>query len=55
MDVRGLPIRDDVSPSEVRRLGRHEHDAAAARRMYAIAHALEGMTRAGVGRIDCNE
>ena len=51
MGARGLPIRDDLSASELRRLARHERDPAAARRMYAIAHALDGMTRAEAARL----
>ena len=51
MGGRGLPIRDDVSASELRRLARYERDPSAARRMYAIAHALEGMTRAEAARL----
>jgi transposase len=51
MGARGLPIRDDVSPSELRRLARHERDPAAARCMYAIANALEGMTRVQAARL----
>ncbi len=51
MGARGLPIRDDVSPGELRRLARHERDPAAARRMYAIANALDGMTRAEAARL----
>ena len=51
MGARGLPIRDDVSPNELRRLARHERDPAAARRMYAIASALEGMARAEAARL----
>lgn len=51
MSARGLPIRQDLSPSELRRLARRERDPAAARRLYAIAHALEGMTRAEAARL----
>jgi transposase len=51
MAGRGLPIRDDVSASELRRLAHHERDPAAARRMYTIASALEGMTRAEAARL----
>jgi hypothetical protein len=51
MGARGLPIRDDVSPSELRRLARQERDPAAARRMYGIANALEGRTRAEAARL----
>ena len=51
MGGRGLPIRDDVSASELRRLARYERDPSAARRMYAVAHALGGMTRAEAARL----
>ena len=51
MGVRGLPIRADLSARELRRLARYERDRAAARRMYAIANALEGMTRAEAARL----
>jgi transposase len=51
MGARGLPIRDDVSPGELRRLARRERDSAASRRMYAIANALEGMPRAEAARL----
>jgi len=51
MGARGLPIRDDLSLSELRRLARQERDPAAARRMYAIANALEGRTRAEAARL----
>ena len=51
MGARGLPIRDDVSAAELRRLARRERDGAAAARMYAIANALEGMNRAEAARL----
>lgn len=51
MGARGLPIRDDVPPAELRRLARREPDRAAAPRMYAIANALEGMSRAEAARL----
>jgi len=51
MGARGLPIRQDLSPSELRRLAGRERDPAAARRMYAIANALEGMPRAQAARL----
>jgi transposase len=51
MGGRGLPIRDDLSPSALRRLARQEGDPAAARRMYGTANALEGMTRAEAARL----
>ena len=42
----GLAIRDDVSASELRRLAVREAERATARRMMAIANALECMPRA---------
>jgi transposase len=46
-----LKIRDDIAPSELRRLARRERDGRVAARMYAIAHALEGMSRAEAARL----
>lgn len=46
-----LKIRDDLSPSELRRLARRERDGRAAARMYAIANALEEMSRAEAARL----
>lgn len=51
MGSRGLPIRDDVSGLELRRLAVREEDRAKARRMMAIANALEGMPRAEAARV----
>lgn len=51
MGARGLPIRDDLSPDTLRRLARYEADRAAASRMFAIANALEGMSRADAARL----
>lgn len=51
MGARGLPIRDDLSPADLRRLARREPDRAAAMRMMAIANALEGMSRAEAARL----
>jgi transposase len=51
MAGRGLPIRDDVPASELRRLARREPDRNAAARMQAIAGALEGLTRAEAARL----
>jgi hypothetical protein len=36
-----LPIRADLSPSELRSLARRETKGRVAARMYAIAHALQ--------------
>jgi len=46
-----LKIRDDVGPAELRRLARRERNGRVAARMYAIAHALEGMSRAQAARL----
>jgi transposase len=46
MGARGLAIRDDLSADQLRRLARRERDRAAASRLYAIANALDGMSRA---------
>jgi transposase len=51
MGARGLPIRQDLSPKELRRLAGQERDLMAGRRMYAIANALEGMPRAEAARL----
>ncbi len=45
-----LKIRDDLSPEELRRWARKERGRAAAR-MYAVAHALEEMSRAEAARL----
>ena len=46
-----LRIQDDLSPDQVRGLARREPNGRAAARMYAIAHALEGMSRAEAARL----
>lgn len=46
-----LKIRDDRSPEELRHLARRERDGRAASRLYAIANALEGMSRAESARL----
>src|SRR3954462_11489192 len=46
-----LPIRDDLTPEALRRKARHEANRRAALRAYAIANALEGMTRAEAARL----
>lgn len=46
-----LKIRDDIAASELRRRARHERDGMAAARMHAIAHALEGYSRAEAARL----
>ena len=47
---RALEIRDDLSASELRALAAREKKNRAARRMLAIANALEGMSRAAAAR-----
>ena len=51
MNGKRLTIRDDVSAATLRRLARREPDRAAAARMFAIANAMEGMTRAEAARL----
>ncbi len=46
-----LRIRDDVVPSDLRQRARRERDGMAAARMQAIAHALEGYSRAEAARL----
>ena len=46
-----LAIRSDLSAGELRRLSGRERDARVARRMLAIANALEGMSRADAARL----
>jgi len=46
-----LPIRQDDSPSELRRLAGREPDRRAALRLLAVANALEGMPRAEAARL----
>ena len=46
-----LKIRDDLLPSDLRRVARRERDGRAAARAYAIANALEGMRRAEAARL----
>jgi transposase len=49
--VAALVIRTAVSAAELRSLARREKDPRAASRMYAIAHALEGKSRAEAARL----
>ena len=51
MGARGLPIRDDIKPEALRRMARGESDRRASARMFAIANALEGMSRAEAARL----
>ncbi len=46
-----LCIRTDRSADELRRLARRQADPAASARMYAIANALDGMSRAEAARL----
>jgi hypothetical protein len=46
-----LLIRDDLTPEALRRLARRESDRPAAVRMFAIANALEGMSRADAAQL----
>jgi hypothetical protein len=48
---KALKIRDDLSAEAMRRVARREKDGRAAARMYAIANALEGMSRAEAARL----
>ena len=49
--VAALPIRTDLSAGELRAVARREKDPRAASRMYAMAHALEGKSRAEAARM----
>ena len=49
--MRALMIREDVSPGEVRRLAKTEEKARVARRLLAIAAALDGLSREAAARI----
>lgn len=46
-----LKIKEDRSPAELRRLARREGHARAAARLFAIANALDGMSRAEAARL----
>lgn len=48
---RALSIRDDRSTADLRLLARRERDGRVAGRLYAIADALDGMTRADRGAV----
>lgn len=49
--VAALEIRRDLSAGELRALARRETDPRAASRMYALAHALEGLSRGEAARL----
>jgi putative transposase len=51
MSRQPLAIRDDRSANELRRLARRASAPSAACRLYAIANALEGMSRAEAARL----
>ena len=51
MAAAGLAIRGDLSAADLRALARRERSRTAAVRMYAVADALEGMTRAEAARL----
>jgi transposase len=51
MAAPGLAIRSDLPAAALRAMARREHSRSAAARMYAIANALEGMTRAEAARL----
>ena len=46
-----LKIKDDLSAEALRRAARRENDGRAAARMYAIANALDGLSRAEAARL----
>ena len=46
-----LKIKENRSPAELRRLARRERDGRVAARLYAIANALAGMSRAAAARL----
>ena len=49
--VVALEIRTDLSAGELRALARREKEPRAGSRMYGIAHALEGLSRAEAARL----
>jgi transposase len=48
---KALKIRDDLPAEALRRAARREKDGRAAARIYAIAHALDGLSRAEAARL----
>lgn len=46
-----LPIREDMSASELRALARRQNKRQVAARMCAIPHALDGVSRAEAARL----
>jgi len=51
MAAPGLTIRGGISAATLRALARRERSRSAAARMYAVANALEGMSRAEAARL----
>src|SRR5260221_2213792 len=49
--MQALPIRTDISARELRRRAKHEKNPRVARRLLAIANALDGMSRALSARL----
>jgi len=45
-----LLIKTDIRPEELRRLASREDDARVARRLLALANALDGMPRAAAAK-----
>jgi transposase len=48
---KALKIREELTAEALRREARREKDGRAAARMYAIAHALDGLSRAEAARL----
>jgi len=46
-----LKIKEDRTPAELRRLARRERGGRIAARLYAIANALDGMSRAAAAQL----
>ena len=46
-----LPIRDDLGPAELRALVRRQRDGRVSARLHALAHVLEGRSRAEAARL----
>ena len=51
MPMLGLPIHTELSAAELRTLARRERRPRVAPRLYAIAHVLDGMSRAEAARL----
>lgn len=49
--MRGLPIRTELSAAELRALARRDTRPRVAPRLYALAHVLDGMSRAEAARL----